>query len=93
MKCKYKKANKTEKQHTTQSRAPRHRDLSRGSAKPEMLALSSLQLATPWFGVYFNSFLRLLRSVNATDRAFHYVDISYNDAVTAYTLLDSTPAE
>jgi hypothetical protein len=32
------KANKTEKQHTTQSRVHRHRDLSRGSAKPEMLA-------------------------------------------------------
>jgi hypothetical protein len=52
-----------------------------------------LELATPWLGVYFNSFLRLLRSVSATDRAFHYVDISYNDAMAAYNLLDSTPTE
>jgi hypothetical protein len=58
-----------------------------------MLAWSSLELATPWLGVYFNSFLRLLRSVSATDRAFHYIDINYNDAVDAYNLLDSTPVE
>jgi hypothetical protein len=30
--------NKTENQHTTQSTARGHRNLSRGSAKPEMLA-------------------------------------------------------
>jgi hypothetical protein len=35
----------------------------------------------------------LLRSVSATDRAFHYVDISYNDVVAAYNLLDGTPTE
>jgi hypothetical protein len=58
-----------------------------------MLVQSSLELATPWLGVYFNSFLRLLRSVSATDRTFHYVDISYNDAVAAYNILDSTPTE
>jgi hypothetical protein len=52
-----------------------------------------MELATPWLGVYFNSFLPLLRSISATDRAFHYVDISYNDVVAAYNLLDSTPAE
>jgi hypothetical protein len=68
-------------------------DLSRGSAKPEMLAQSSLELATPWLGVCFNSFLCLLRYVSATDRAFHYVDISYNKVVAAYNLLDSTPTE
>jgi hypothetical protein len=62
--------NKIEKQHTTQSRAHRHRDLSRGSAKPEMLAKSSLELATPGLGVYFNPFLHLLRSIQwvAPDR-------------------------
>jgi hypothetical protein len=68
-------------------------DLSRGSAKPEMLAESSLELATPRLGVYFNSFLRLLRSVSLTDRAFHYVDIGYNNAVATYSLLDSTTIE
>jgi hypothetical protein len=52
-----------------------------------------LELATSWLGVYFNSFLCLLRSVSATDRALHYVDISYNDAVDAYNLLDSTLVE
>jgi hypothetical protein len=52
-----------------------------------------LELATPWLGVYFNSFLCLLRSVSATDRAFHYVDISYNDVMAAYNLFDSTPRE
>jgi hypothetical protein len=84
---------KAEKQHTSQNRAHRHMDLSRGSAKPEMLVKFLLELATPWLVVYFNSFLRLLRSVIATDRAFHYVDISYNDAVAAYNLLDNTPIE
>jgi hypothetical protein len=68
-------------------------DLSRGSAKPEMLAWSSLELATPWLGVYFNSFLHLLRSINATYRAFHYVDVGYNVVVVASNLLDSTPTE
>jgi hypothetical protein len=34
-----------------------------------------LELATPGLGVYFNSFLRLLRSVSQTDRAFHYVEV------------------
>jgi hypothetical protein len=43
--------------------------------------------------VYLWWFLRLLRSVSATDRAFHYVDINYNDDVVAYNLLDNTPAE
>jgi hypothetical protein len=52
-----------------------------------------LELATPWLGVYFNSFLRLLRSVIVTDRAFQYVDVGYNDVVVAYNLLDSTSAE
>jgi hypothetical protein len=52
-----------------------------------------LELATPRLGVYFNFFLCLLRSVNAIDRAFHYIDISYNDIVAAYNLLDITPAE
>jgi hypothetical protein len=52
-----------------------------------------LELATPGLGVYFNSFLRLLRSVSMTDRAFHYVDVGYNKAAAAYNLLDSTPAE
>jgi hypothetical protein len=52
-----------------------------------------LELATPWLGVYFNSFLRLLRYVSVTDRAFHYVDVSYNDVMAAYNLLDSTPTE
>jgi hypothetical protein len=33
----------------------------------------------------------LLRSVSATDRAFQYVDISYN--MGAYNLLNSTPAK
>jgi hypothetical protein len=35
----------------------------------------------------------LLRSVSMTDRAFHYVEFGYNNAVAAYTLLDSTPTE
>jgi hypothetical protein len=35
----------------------------------------------------------LLRSVNVTDRAFHYVDDGYNDVTAAYSLLDSTLAE
>jgi hypothetical protein len=35
-----------------------------------------------------NSFLRLLRSVNVTNIAFHYVDDGYNDATTIYSLLD-----
>jgi hypothetical protein len=52
-----------------------------------------LELATPRLGVYFNSFLRLLRSVSMTDRAFHYVEFGYNKVVAAYNLLDSTPAE
>jgi hypothetical protein len=52
-----------------------------------------LELATPWLGVYFNSFLHLLRSVNTTDRAFHYVDVSYNNVVAIYNLLDSSPVE
>jgi hypothetical protein len=52
-----------------------------------------LELATPGLGVYFNSFLRLLRSISMTDRAFHYVEFGYNNAVAAYSLLDSTPAE
>jgi hypothetical protein len=47
-----------------------------------------LELATPWLGVYFNPFLRLLRSVNVIDRAFHYVDVGYNNIVAAYNLLD-----
>jgi hypothetical protein len=34
-----------------------------------------LELATPGLGVYFNSFLCLLRSVSMTDRAFHYVEL------------------
>jgi hypothetical protein len=34
-----------------------------------------LELATPGLGVCFNSFLRLLRSVSMTDRAFHYVEV------------------
>jgi hypothetical protein len=42
-----------------------------------------MELATSWLGVYFKSVLHLLRSVSATDRAFHYVDISYNDVVAA----------
>jgi hypothetical protein len=58
-----------------------------------MLAYSSLELATPGLGVYFNSFLHLLRSVSVTDRAFHYVGIGYNNAMAAYSLLDNTPAE
>jgi hypothetical protein len=58
-----------------------------------MLAYSSLELATPWLGVYFNSFLWLLRSVNTTDRAFHYVDVGYNDVEATHSLLDSFPAE
>jgi hypothetical protein len=28
----------------------------------------------------------LLRSVSMTDRAFHYVDIGYNNVVAAYSL-------
>jgi hypothetical protein len=52
-----------------------------------------LELATPRLGVYFNSFLCLLRSISTTDRAFHYVDVGYNNTVAAYSLLDSTPAE
>jgi hypothetical protein len=52
-----------------------------------------LELATPGLGVYFNSFLRLLRSVSMIDRAFHYVEFGYNNVVDAYSLLDSTPAE
>jgi hypothetical protein len=58
-----------------------------------MLAYSSLELATPWIRVYFNSFLYLLRSVNVIDRTFHYVDDGYNNTVSAYRLLDNTPAE
>jgi hypothetical protein len=27
-----------------------------------------------------------------TDKAFHYDDIGYNNAMAAYSLLDSTPA-
>jgi hypothetical protein len=51
-----------------------------------------LELVTPWLGVsYF--VLHLLRSINATNRAFHYVDAGYNDVAAAYNLLDSTPAE
>jgi hypothetical protein len=52
-----------------------------------------LELATPGLGVCFNSFLRLLRSVSMTDRAFHYVELGYNKTTAAYKLLDSTPAE
>jgi hypothetical protein len=50
-----------------------------------------LELATPGLGVYFNSFLRLLRSVSMTDRAFHYDEFGYNKATAAYNLLDNTP--
>jgi hypothetical protein len=52
-----------------------------------------MELATPWLGVYFISFLYLLRSVNATDRSFHYVDVGYNNVVAAYNLLNNTPAK
>jgi hypothetical protein len=52
-----------------------------------------LELATPGLGVYFNSFLRLLKSVNMIDRAFHYDELSYNKAAAAYNLLGSTPAQ
>jgi hypothetical protein len=58
-----------------------------------MLAYSSLELATPWLGVYFNSFICFLRSINAIDRAFHYVDNGYNNVAVVYSLLDSTPVE
>jgi hypothetical protein len=53
----------------------------------------SMELATLGHGVYFNSFLRLLRSVSMTDRDFHYVELGYNKTAAAYNLLDSTPAE
>jgi hypothetical protein len=43
--------------------------------------------------VYFNSFIRMVRSVNVTGRAFHYIDDGYNDAMTVYSVLDSTPTE
>jgi hypothetical protein len=52
-----------------------------------------LELATPWLGVYFNSFLWFLKFVNAADRAFHYVDDGYDDVEAAYSLLDSTLVE
>jgi hypothetical protein len=32
-------------------------------------------------------------SINATDRAFHYVDVGYNNDVAAYNILNITPAE
>jgi hypothetical protein len=52
-----------------------------------------LELATPGLGVYFNSFLCLLRSVSMIDRAFHYVELGYTKTAAAYKLLGSTPVE
>jgi hypothetical protein len=48
-----------------------------------------LELATPRLRVSY-SILRFLRSVNTTDRAFHYDGVGYNGVAAIYNLLDST---